>query len=96
MNTICLQYEGRNVVKNGYTLLHARPIMIYPASEEQRERIVAAAEAETSKLSPFILRVLEDYLDALQSLDAAKAELASLERRRKELEARIKDHHGKN
>jgi hypothetical protein len=45
-----------------YRDLPARPIMIYPQSNDQRQLFEAAAAAEKRKLSPFIIWAVSEYI----------------------------------
>jgi len=45
-----------------YSDLPARPIMLYPPSEEQRKVIEKAAGANHQKLSPYILNLVQEHI----------------------------------
>jgi uncharacterized protein (DUF1778 family) len=55
-------------VARSYDSLKATPIMLYP-TPEQRERIVAAAEADERSVSNFILNVVGKHLDREEVLN---------------------------
>ena len=46
-----------------YRDLPAKPIVVYPTSEEQRKLFEEAAARDNRKLSPFVLNVLTKYLE---------------------------------
>ena len=52
-----------------YRLLPARPIMVYPESDEQRRRFEQAAAAEKRRLSPFICWLVDEWIKAREQDD---------------------------
>jgi hypothetical protein len=59
---ISIEEAERRPTARLYRDLPARPIMIYPQSNDQRQVFEAAAAAEKRKLSPFIIWAVSEYI----------------------------------
>jgi hypothetical protein len=66
--------------KRTYRDLPARPIMIYPPSEEQRAEIVTEAKAESRRTSNFVIWVMKKYIWERADRLARKSEPSWIQR----------------
>jgi hypothetical protein len=64
-----------------YRDLPAKPIMVYPQSDEQRKEFEQFAALENRKLSPFIVHVVSEYIRLKKLTDTPEGRLEEARRR---------------